>query len=222
MDTLTRYPDRARTDREDLDHVLDAASTCTFATVLDGQPWLVPMFYARDGDRILLHGSTGAGALRHVAAGAPVAVSVMLLDGIVVAEDLYHSSANYRSAVVRGTIEQLRGKDALDALNRLSDTLIPDRSAEVPGPSGKQLAATSALALTILPRQWTVKARNAPPTRTDTPGPWAGVVPLRTVAEPPIPAPWISDDAPLPTSVQRLIAGFGSAASHEPTGVGTH
>ncbi len=48
MDTLTRYPDRARTDREDLDRVLDAATTCTFATVLDGQPWLVPMFYARD------------------------------------------------------------------------------------------------------------------------------------------------------------------------------
>ncbi|HET8994277.1 MAG TPA: pyridoxamine 5'-phosphate oxidase family protein [Rhodococcus sp. (in: high G+C Gram-positive bacteria)] len=208
MDTITRYPDRARTDREDLDHVLDTASTCTFATVLDGQPWLVPMFYARDGDRILLHGSTGAGALRHVVAGAPAAVSVMLLDGIVVAEDLYHSSANYRSAVVRGTIEQLSGNEALDALNCLSDKLIPDRSTEVPRPTPKQLAGTSALALTIRPGQWTVKARNAPPTRTDTPGPWAGVVPLRTVAEHPIPAPWISDEAPIPTSVQRLIAGF--------------
>lgn len=204
MNTVTRYPERARTDREDLDRVLDSATTCTFATVLDGRPWLVPMFYARDGDRILLHGSTGAGALRHVTAGAPVAVSVMLLDGIVVAEDLYHSSANYRSAVVHGAVEQLRGSDALDALNILSDKLIPDRSLEVPAPSRKQLAGTAALALPIRPGQWTVKVRDAPPSRTDHPGPWAGVVPLRTVAGPPVPAPWLSVDAPIPPSVQRL------------------
>ncbi|MEE2058416.1 pyridoxamine 5'-phosphate oxidase family protein [Rhodococcus artemisiae] len=206
MDTVTRYPERARTDREDLDRVLDSASTCTFATVLDGRPWLVPMLYARDGDRILLHGSTGAGALRHVMAGAPVAVSVMLLDGIVVAEDLYHSSANYRSAVVRGTVGRLGAAEALEALNILSDRLIPGRSSEVPAPTSKQLAATAALALPILPGQWTAKVRDAPPTRTDIPGPWSGVVPLRTVAETPVPAPWISDDAPLPLSVQRLAA----------------
>lgn len=62
----------------------------------------MPIFYARDGDDILLHGSTGAGALRHVAAGAPVAFSVFVLDGLVIAESLLDHSARYRSAVVRG------------------------------------------------------------------------------------------------------------------------
>src|ERR1043165_6491691 len=86
VNQIRRERERARTARADLDSVLDSASVGTLATVLEGQPWVVPMLYARDGDRILLHGSTGAGALRHVAAGAPAAFCVTLLDGIVVAD----------------------------------------------------------------------------------------------------------------------------------------
>ena len=51
-------------------------------TVADGKPWVVPMLYGRAGDRILLHGSVGAGALRHVAAGAPARVVRSYIPGI--------------------------------------------------------------------------------------------------------------------------------------------
>ncbi len=126
--SLTRKPDRAA-DRELLDALLDETKVGTLSTVVDGLPWSVPMLFARDGDSILLHGSTGAGALRHVAAGAPVTFTVFALDGLVVADTLFDHSANYRSVVVRGVLEV--ADDAQLALEVLSDKLIPGRVAEV-------------------------------------------------------------------------------------------
>ncbi|MBP1158036.1 MULTISPECIES: pyridoxamine 5'-phosphate oxidase family protein [unclassified Rhodococcus (in: high G+C Gram-positive bacteria)] len=205
MDTITRHPERSMLDRTQLDAVLDAAVVGTLATVVDGMPWAVPMLYARDGDRIILHGSTGAGALRQVASGAPAALCVALLDGIVVADNLFNSSANYRSAVVRGHLIALTRDESADALNALSDALIPGRSAEVRGHTKKELAATLTIALPISAGGWTVKVRNAPPSEPNRVGDaWAGVVPLRTVAGAPIPAPWVDGDTPVPASVGRL------------------
>lgn len=207
MDRIRRYPDRARTERGDLNAVLDACPVGTLATVVDGLPWAVPMLYARDGDRILLHGSTGAGALRQVAEGAPAALCVTSLDGIVVAENLFDSSANYRSAVVRGNLGTLGDEDSRHAMDLFSDAMIPGRSREVRGHRNKEIAATLALALPIVEGQWTVKVRDAPPGRPEEPGDaWAGVVPLRTVAGDPVPAPWVSGDDAVPESVARLVA----------------
>ncbi|AOW94762.1 pyridoxamine 5'-phosphate oxidase [Rhodococcus sp. WMMA185] len=201
-----RYPDRARTERAELDAVLDAAPMGTLATVVDGMPWAVPMLYARDGDRILLHGSTGAGALRHVAAGAPAVLCVAMLDGIVVAETLFDSSANYRSAVVRGNLVTLDEDDSAGALSLFSDALIPGRSREVREFRRKELAATLALALPISSGQWTVKVRDAPPSEpAESSSAWAGVVPLRSVAGAPVPAPWVTTGTPVPASVARLV-----------------
>ncbi|MGO1975400.1 MAG: pyridoxamine 5'-phosphate oxidase family protein [Propionibacteriaceae bacterium] len=207
MDRIGRHPERSRPSRDALDAVLDASSMGTLATVVDGLPWAVPMLYARDGDRVLLHGSTGAGALRHVAAGAPAAFCVSLMDGIVVADTLFDSSANYRSAVVRGVLTTLTDAEAARAMTVLSDQLLPGRSAEVPDHTRKELAATLAVALPIEPGQWTVKVRAAPPAEPDEHGSaWTGVVPLRTVADPPVAAPWTPAGAPVPESVRRLVA----------------
>jgi len=208
MDRIRRYPDLAGTRRTDLDAVLDATAVGTLATVVDGLPWVVPMLYARDGDRIVLHGSTGAGALRHVADGAPAAFAVTMLDGIVVADTLFDSTANYRSAVVRGNLRRCAGDEAVRALDLMSDALVPGRSAEVRTHSKKELAATLAMVLPIEPGCWTVKVRDAPPPApTADSGEWAGVVPLHTTARDPIPAPWVGEDVPPPDSVRRLVDG---------------
>lgn len=208
VEQINRHPERASSQRLDLDAVLDAAAVGTLATVVDGLPWVVPMLYARDGDRIVLHGSTGAGALRQVAAGAPAAFSVTMLDGIVVADTLFDSTANYRSAVVRGRLTVVKGPEAAHALTLMSDALIPGRSAEVRTHTNKELAATLAMELPIEPGAWTVKVRNAPPAEPSTDsGEWAGVVPLRTVSGAAVPAPWVGEATRQPASVCRLVEG---------------
>lgn len=192
--------------------MLDAGEhIATLATVVDGLPWVVPMLYARVGDQIVLHGSTGAGALRHVAAGAPAALCVTHVDGWVYAHTLFDSSANFRSAVVRGTLNTLSGEQAAAALTLMSDRVFPGRSSEVPRHTGKHLAATQALSMDIVDGRWTVKIREgAPgePSRNDAVADdlWTGVVPLRTVYGRPQAAPQLAPDVPVSASVLASIA----------------
>jgi nitroimidazol reductase NimA-like FMN-containing flavoprotein (pyridoxamine 5'-phosphate oxidase superfamily) len=200
LDRLHRKPERGG-DRALLDEVLDEVTVGTLSTVVDGLPWSVPMLFARDGDRIILHGSTGAGALRHVADGAPVTFTVFALDGIVVADVLFDHSANYRSAVVRGTLQTVR--DAPAALDALSDKLIPGRVAEVRDHTRKEIAATTTLVLPIIDGQWITKARSGPPGEPADPSVWTGVVPVQTVYGEPVTA---TGDEP-PNSVRRLVEG---------------
>ena len=121
------------------------------------------MLYGRVADRLYLHGSTGAGSLRRVAAGAPANVCVTLIDGIVVADNLFNSSANYRSAVVRGNPTRVTADEAYAALTAMSDRLIPGRGAEVRRHTDKELAATLVLMLPITDDNWTAKVRTGPP-----------------------------------------------------------
>ena len=99
LDDLTRKKERRATDRAALDRLLDEVLVGTLATVsTDGRPWAVPMLFARDGDRILLHGSTGAGALRRVATGAEGVLAVHVVDGLGGGEEpvdrLHHRLGN--------------------------------------------------------------------------------------------------------------------------------
>lgn len=75
----------------------------------------------------------------------------------------------------------------------------------------KELAATLALALPIEPGQWTVKVCDAPPGRVaeSGPGTWAGVVPLRIVADGPVRAPWVDTDESPPGSVLKYLGAHG-------------
>ena len=200
LDDLTRKKERRATDRAALDRLLDEVLVGTLATVsTDGRPWAVPMLLARDGDRILLHGSTGAGALRHVADGAEAVLEVHAVDALVLASSMFDHSANYRSAVVRGSLVTLTGDQARTALDRVSDGLLPGRRAEVREMLEKELAATVALALDLTDDNWILKVRSGGTGEDacDVPdGTWTGVVPLHTVAGEPEPTPGVAEAAP--------------------------
>lgn len=197
MDTLTRYKERAG-DRALLDEILDEAKVATVSTVVDGLPWSIPMLVTRHGDQILMHGSTGAGALRHIAAGAPVTVSAFVVDGIVVADTLFDHSMNYRSAVLRGIIENA-DVTPREALNAFSDNILPGRADEVRAHTDKELAATLVLALPIVDGQWITKQRSGGPKADDAPD-WTGHVPMRVVYDTPIG----HTEGSIPASVRRL------------------
>jgi len=208
LDDLTREKDRRVDERAVLDELLDEVLVGTLATVTtDSRPWAVPMLFARDGDRILLHGSTGAGALRQVADGAEGVLAVHVLDGLVMATSMFEHSATYRSAVVRGELQRLTGDDAVEALDVISDGLIPGRRAEVRGMLRKEVAATVALALDITDDNWILKVSDGD---TDEElyeeGVWTGVLPVHTEYGEPRRSAWLGDDVPVPPSVEALRA----------------
>ncbi|WP_422743700.1 pyridoxamine 5'-phosphate oxidase family protein [Mycobacterium sp. WMMD1722] len=197
LDRLNRKPDRTG-DLALLHAVFDECAVATVSTVLGDEPWAVPMLVARDGDRLLLHGSTGAGALRHVAAGAKVCVSAFVLDGLVIAERQFDHSANYRSAVVRGVAGVVPREEAPPLLDRFTEGLIPGRVAECPPHSAKEVASTLLLAVPIVEGQWVAKARTGPA----APGAaWTGVVPVHSHYG----APHTDSPLSVPASVRGLI-----------------
>ncbi|GAA4875349.1 pyridoxamine 5'-phosphate oxidase family protein [Serinicoccus chungangensis] len=206
LSTPTRKPDRYLHERAALDQLLDTMPVGVLSTVVDGEPWSVPLLVARDGDHVLLHGSTGAGALRHVGAGAPVTLTVVALDGLVVAESAFDSSANYRSAVLRGTPVELGPQESREALERLTDRLLPGRTSEVRPSTGKELRSTACLALPIVEGSWLLKARTGGTEPAEDPAVWTGVVPLALTAGTPEPTPGTT--APVPASVGATRAAY--------------
>jgi nitroimidazol reductase NimA-like FMN-containing flavoprotein (pyridoxamine 5'-phosphate oxidase superfamily) len=158
--------------------------------IADGdQPFVMPCGYARDGDRLLLHGSTGSRLFRALAAGEPACVTVTILDGLVVARSLFESSMHYRSAVVLGRGHSLVGTEKRHALDVLADALLPGRRGDARPPSRRELAATLVIALPLT--EWSVKVSESPPDIAPedadwTPTPWSGVVPLRLHAGTPV------------------------------------
>jgi nitroimidazol reductase NimA-like FMN-containing flavoprotein (pyridoxamine 5'-phosphate oxidase superfamily) len=85
-----------------------------------------PCIYARIGQRLYLHGSSASRMLRAIAAGAPVCVTVTLLDGLVLARSAFHHSVNYRSVVVSERRRRRRRRERLAALRAIVEHVVPD------------------------------------------------------------------------------------------------
>jgi len=202
---VTRLPYRQVHDRRVLHEILDAGLVAHVGVVRDGVPVVLPVGYARDGDSLLLHGSTGGGLLRQAAAGEPVTVTVTLLDGLVYARSLFDSSMNYRCAMVIGTATPVNGPDKPAALRLLSEHLMPGRWVEVRQPTERELAAT--LVLRVPLAEASVKLRSAgaegEPDDGESREVWAGVLPLRTAAGEPEPDPDVPAGVPVPASLDR-------------------
>jgi uncharacterized protein len=201
-------------DRASIDAVLDAALVCHLAFVDDGQPFAIPTLHARIGDVVYVHGSTASRALRLLRAGAPVCLTVTLLDGLVLARSVFEHSINYRSVMILGSVGEVDDPgDKLAALEAFTEKLVPGRWAEARQPTSQELAATSVLALPIT--EASAKIRSGPPGDADTPDAalnvWAGVLPIHTGWASPIPDPQLRPGIPLPASVQHLLDDEGPA-----------
>src|SRR5450631_2855704 len=83
---LRRRRERGRYDRTTIDAILDVGLIAHLGIVEeDGRPVVLPMLHARRGDLVYLHGSAAGRGLGVLAGGAPVCVTVSLLDGLVLA-----------------------------------------------------------------------------------------------------------------------------------------
>jgi nitroimidazol reductase NimA-like FMN-containing flavoprotein (pyridoxamine 5'-phosphate oxidase superfamily) len=139
---MTRLGEKAVIDRAELDRLLDS-TILAHVGLADGNGGavVIPTAFARDGDSILLHGSTGAGWMRRAAHGSPACVTVTELDGIVVARSSFESSFRYRSAVLFGTFTRLPAAELSRALDLLTERFIPGRVAELRRPSAREVSA---------------------------------------------------------------------------------
>jgi uncharacterized protein len=196
-----RLPERAAYDRATVHAILDEGFICHVGFVVDGQPFVVPTGYARVGETVFLHGSTGSRlGLRP---GMDVCVTVTLLDGLVLARSAFHHSMNYRSVMAIGRTRPVTDPGEKEAaLRALVEHIVPGRSGEVRGGDRRELAATAVLALPL--REVSAKVRTGPP-KDDEPDYelpiWAGVLPLALTPGDPAPDPVLDPSIPTPGHV---------------------
>ena len=199
--SLRRLPERARYDSETVHSILDEAFICHVGFVVDGQAYALPTGYARVGDTLYLHGSTGSRlGLRP---GMDVCVTVTLLDGIVLARSVFHHSFQYRSVMVLGRtrlVSDSAEKEA--ALTALVEHFVPGRSAEARPGNRRELVATAVLAVPL--EEVSAKMRTGDPKdeEEDYALPvWAGILPLALTPGKPVPDSRLDPIVPVPPYV---------------------
>ncbi|MEU0811342.1 pyridoxamine 5'-phosphate oxidase family protein [Streptomyces sp. NPDC005970] len=206
----TRSRERASYNREVVHSILDEGYLCHLGFIRDGAPIVLPTLYARVGERLYVHGSTGSRPLRMASGaqdpGMPVCLTVTHVDGLVLARSAFHHSINYRSVVVHGAARQVTDEtERAEALDALVDHVVPGRAADSRPANAKELAATAVLRLDLA--EVSAKIRTGGP--NDDPEDlalpyWSGVLPVARTYGAPVPAADLAADTPVPDYLTRL------------------
>ena len=206
---VRRLHQRAVYDRKTVYEILDAGLMCHVGYVIDDQPYVTPTAYWREGNRVYWHGSSASKMLRRVRQGVPVCLTVALLDGLVFARSGFHSSINYRSVMAFGTADMVEDEaQKLAALEVFVERLTPGRWAEMRPVTSQELKATTVLSMNL--EEVACKVRTGPPADDEEDydlDVWAGVVPVRTVIDPPVDDPRLKAGVAEPSYLRTIDIG---------------
>ncbi len=211
--TVHRYAHRAAYDRATIDAILDEGLVCHVGLQTDkGFPVVIPLAYGRHGDVVYLHGSAASRLFRDARADREICMTVTIVDGLVVARSTYNTDINYRSVVLLGDATEVGDLDEkARGLEALVEHVIPGRTADARVPTEKELRATMLLRLPIVEASAKVRTGWPEDNEEDYGLPiWAGVVPMRTCYEGPLPDPQLRSPSAAPSytvSYARPSAG---------------
>ena len=186
--TPSRLAKRAHYDAETIHPILDEALFCTVSYAIDGQPMAIPTAFARKGDSLYVHGSVGSHFIRAIENGAPVCITVMLADGLVLAKSAFSHSVNYRSVVVFAKAEKVTDEtEQMNALALITDHLIPGRWDDLRPTTDSEMRKTTVLRFSLAEASAKVRTGGPNDDPEDMALPtWSGVVPLQTVRLTPV------------------------------------
>lgn len=185
---LVRRAQRGHYDPAAVHAVVDATLICHLATVVNGEPRVLPTAVWRMGKEAIVHGAAANGLLTTIAGGAPFALCVTCVDGLVLARSAFHHSVNFRSLVAFG---QGRPVDDLEEKRRASaaflDKVCAGRSKQARMPTDAELKATRFVALPLDEASVKVRDGGVRDDEADLSWPcWAGVVPVEATFGAPV------------------------------------
>ena len=189
LNRIKRGQIRSTYDVERIDAILDAGFLCFVGYIYDGRAISIPMAYGKKGDKIYLHGSQANRMLQSLLHAQEASITVMHLDGLVLARSGLHHSVNYRSATLFGPVRKVTDDTQKEAaLEYVMDQMIQNHWNSLRPMHQQELDRTLVLEMTIETASAKVRdvGVNDEPEDYDK-DVWAGVVPIKQVAEMPVP-----------------------------------
>lgn len=196
---VRRGEKRAVYDRDQIHQILDANLVCHVGFVTNGEPCVIPTAFLRQDDAIYLHGNRQNRMLNALLDGQAACISVLQLDGLVLARSGFHTSVNYRSVVVYGKASVV--EDKVPVLNAFVDKLAPGRAADIRAHTPQELNATLVLRVPI--EEASAKLRTGPPIDDEADyalDVWSGVLELATGVHA-VPCPRLPEGVTMPAYV---------------------
>lgn len=208
INRVRRIAERGHYDKATVFDIVDRALIAHVGFVEEGRPVVIPMTCARWGDELLIHGARKS-RIQQAMAEMPVCITITHLDALVYARSIFHSSMNYRSAVIHGIARPIQDEaEKLKALEAMSAHLMPGRWHEVRPPLPKELKATEVQRVEILFASAKVRDVGVLDDKEDyTPeqwdSTWAGILPLAMGSGRPLTDPSVISGIKPPPSVLR-------------------
>ncbi len=203
---LRRLPKRGSHELATIHSILDAGFLAHVGFALDGQPFVIPTLFGRDGEKLYLHGSAASRMLRELETGVPACATVTVVDGLVLARSAFHHSMNYRSVVAFGMARKITDRAAkTEALRVVSEHVIAGRWDDVRQPTEKELKATTVLEFNI--EEASAKVRTGEPLDDEEDyalSMWAGVLPISLATGKPVPDGRLAAE----TKVPEYVLGY--------------
>jgi nitroimidazol reductase NimA-like FMN-containing flavoprotein (pyridoxamine 5'-phosphate oxidase superfamily) len=180
LNTVRQLREKGVYDTRTVHEILDAGLVAQVAFVENGNAFVVPMIYGREGETVYLHGARKARIIRMLESNERICLNVTLLDGIVLARSAFNSSMNYRSVTVFGRPHLVSDSaDKIHAMKTISEHMMPGRWDELREPHANEVKMTGVISVSID----SASAKVATGMPVDEPDDyaipvWAGVLPL--------------------------------------------
>lgn len=188
---VRRRPQRGFYDEATVFAILDAGLMAHVGYVIDGQPFVTPTAYWREGRTLYWHGAAASRMLGVVAEGLPVCVTVSFLDGLIVGRSGITHSVNYRSVMAYGRAKPVADPAAKRAaMEAFIDRLYAGRNVKLRPTTDAELAAIALVEMEI--EEASAKVKDTGPTELpadDGWTAWSGVFPIETRIGPALPQP---------------------------------
>ncbi|MDO5978319.1 pyridoxamine 5'-phosphate oxidase family protein [Flavivirga spongiicola] len=198
LNQVKRGAKRAVYDVEQINNILDAGFVGYVSYNYNGKAICLPMAYGRIENKIYLHGSLKNRMLLALLEAKEASMTIMHLDALILARSGFHHSVNYRSATLFTSITKVENREEKEAaLKCVVDHMIPGRWEELRPMNLKEFNGTLVLEMEIQTASAKIRDVGVVDEKSDLDLPiWAGIIPLKQVAELPV------KDALLPRQIR--------------------
>lgn len=202
---VRRIAELANYEKKSLYEIIDEAYVCHIAFSDGKSTHCIPTACWRIENYLYIHGSNGGRLTKALLSGIQTSIAITHIDGLVLARSAFNHSMHYRSAVIYGEFEMVKGNaKKMSALVAFMQKIAMGRETEARPGNEKELAATSVLRISL--DEAASKISNGGPSdkEEDVSLPvWAGVLPL--VIKHAEPIPFANGNIPTPSYVKNWV-----------------